>query len=240
MKILLIEDDKELCGLLRISLVQKGYETDVCHTGSDGLFYAKQQIYDAIILDRMLPEIDGLTVLQALRRQNIPTPVILATALDGLNERIRGLDAGADDYLVKPFAVEELMARIRAVTRRPGNLQTSPELSAFGLRLAPGERLLTYQEASLTLSKKEAALLGYLMKNPGQTLPRAGILSYVWGSDSEVEEGNLDNYIYFLRRRLKSLHVPVKLTTVHGVGYRLEEEKTAKKEPRTAKGGTHE
>lgn len=225
MRILIIEDDRELCTLLSISLVQGGYETDVCYTGNDGLFYARQQVYDAIILDRMLPEIDGLTVLEALRRQGICTPVILATALDGLNERIRGLDAGADDYLVKPFAVEELMARIRAVTRRPGSLQISPELSVFGLHLSPETHRLTCREASLTLSKKEAALLGYLMKNPGQTLPRARILSYVWGSSCEVEEGNLDNYIYFLRRRLKSLHAPAKLVTVHGVGYRLEEER---------------
>lgn len=224
MRILLIEDDQELSCLLRISLTQAGYETDICHTGGDGLFYAKQQIYDAIILDRMLPEIDGLTVLEALRRQGIRTPVILATALDGLNERIRGLDAGADDYLVKPFAVEELMARIRAVTRRPGNLQLSPELTAFGLLLDPDSRRLSFGNLAVTLSKKEAALLGYLMKNPSQTLPRPRLLSYVWGSASEVEEGNLDNYIYFLRRRIKALHAPVKLTTVHGIGYRLEEE----------------
>lgn len=224
MRILIIEDDKELCCLLNISLVQGGYETDICHTGSDGLFYAKQQVYDAIVLDRMLPEIDGLTVLEALRRQGINTPVILATALDGLNERIRGLDAGADDYLVKPFAVEELMARIRAVTRRPQNLQTSPELSAFGLCLEPDTHRLTCKDAALTLSKKESALLGYLIKNPGITLPRTRILSYVWGSSFEVEEGNLDNYIYFLRRRLKTLNAPVKLVTVHGVGYRLEGE----------------
>lgn len=224
MRILIIEDDPELSCMLRISLTQAGYETDLCHTGSDGLFYVKQQVYDAIILDRMLPEIDGLTVLEALRRQGIRTPVILATALDGVNERIRGLDAGADDYLVKPFAVEELMARIRAVTRRPGNLQLSPALTAWGMKLDPDSHQLSYGSTTVTLSKKESALLGYLMKNPGQTLPRPRLLSYVWGSSSDVEEGNLDNYIYFLRRRLKALQAPVKLTTVHGVGYRLEEE----------------
>lgn len=224
MRILLIEDDKELSCLLSISLTKAGYETDICHSGSDGLFYAKQQVYDAIILDRMLPEIDGLTVLEILRRQGIGTPIILATALDGLNERIRGLDAGADDYLVKPFAVEELMARIRAVTRRPGNFQLSPALTAFGLQLDPDSRQLSFGGLTVTLSKKESSLLGCLMKNPGQTLPRLRLLSYVWGSASDVEEGNLDNYIYFLRRRLKALHAPVKLTTVHGLGYRLEEE----------------
>ncbi len=223
MRILIIEDDKELCSLICFALNRAGYETDSCHTGSDGLFYAKNQIYDAIILDRMLPELDGLTVLESLRRYKIQTPVILATALDGLHDRINGLDRGADDYLVKPFAVEELMARIRAVTRRPGNLKISSGLTAFGLHLEPDSHLLEYQEASLTLSKKESALLEYFMKNPGQTLPRSMLLSYVWGVSSDIEEGNLDNYVYFLRRRFKALKAPVKLATVHGVGYRMEE-----------------
>lgn len=223
MRILLIEDDPDLSHLISQTLQQSGCQTDICHTGSDGLFYAKSQVYDAIILDRMLPEIDGLTVLEAIRRHGLSTPVILATALDGLGERIHGLDAGADDYLVKPFAVEELMARIRAVTRRPGNLLLSPTLNAFGLCLDPDSRQVTYGGTCLTLSGKESSLLEYFMKNPGQTLPRPRILSYVWGSTSDVEEGNLDNYIHFLRKRLKSLDAPVRLTTVHGVGYRLEE-----------------
>ena len=222
MKILVIEDDRDLCRLICRSLVQSGHEADSCHTGTDGLFYARQQTYDVIILDRMLPELDGLSVLETLRRQGLHTPVILATALDGLHDRIDGLDAGADDYLVKPFAVEELMARIRAVTRRPGNLQITPEIKAFGLCLDPDSRRLAWGETQVSLSKKESALLGYFMKNPGRTLPRAMILSYVWGSDWEGEEGNLDNYVYFVRRRLKVLKAPVRLATVHGVGYRLE------------------
>lgn len=222
MRILVIEDDKDLCRLICLALGDAGYDTDHCHTGSDGLFYAQNQVYDAIILDRMLPEIDGLTVLEALRRRRLQTPVILATALDSLQDRINGLDAGADDYLPKPFAVEELLARIRAVTRRSGNLLVSSDLIVSGLSLNPDSHQLSFGGASLTLSKKESALLEYFMKNPDQTLPRSRILSYVWGSSSDVEEGNLDNYIYFLRRRLKSLETPVKLTTIHGVGYRLE------------------
>ncbi len=222
MRILVIEDDKDLCGLVCQALTVSGYETDSCHNGNDGLFYAQNQVYDAIILDRMLPEIDGITVLEAIRRKGIYTPVILTTALNGIHDRITGLDAGADDYLVKPFAVEELMARIRSVTRRPVNLQISSDLTAFGLCLNPATHQVSFSGSFVTLSKKESALLGYFMRNPGQTLPRAMILSYVWGSTADVEEGNLDNYVYFLRRRLKSLHAPVKLTTVHGVGYRLE------------------
>lgn len=222
MRILIIEDDQDLCRFIALALEQSGCAFDICHTGNDGLFFAKNQVYDAIILDRMLPELDGLTVLKSLRRHGVLTPIILATALDGLHDRIDGLDAGADDYLVKPFAVEELMARVRAVTRRPGNLRLSPGLTAFGLNLDPDSRRLEYKGASLTLSKKESALLGYFMRNPGQTLSRPAILSYVWGSDSEVEDGNLDNYVYFLRRRLKTLEAPAKLTTLHGIGYRLE------------------
>ena len=195
MRILIIEDDQDLCRLICLALNQAGYETDSCHTGSDGLFYAKNQAYDAIIL---------------------------ATALGSLPDRVSGLDAGADDYLVKPFAMEELTARIRALTRRPGSLSLSPTLTAFGLTLDPASRQLNYKETSLNLSKKEGALMEYFMKNPSQTLPRAMILSYVWGSSCDVEEGNLDNYVYFLRRRLKALDAPVKLSTVHGVGYRLE------------------
>lgn len=223
MRILLVEDDKELCNTMSLTLASAGYQVDQCCTGTDGLLYSAGQVYDVIILDRMLPEMDGMTLLGILRKKGIQTPVILATALDGLHDRIDGLDAGADDYIVKPFAVEELMARIRAVTRRPGIWKPDAVLTYAEMELDPDQHELTYGEVTLTLSKKECALLEYFMRNAGQTLPRPMILSYIWGSDSEVEEGNLDNYVYFIRRRLKHLGAPVKLTTVHGVGYRLEE-----------------
>lgn len=223
MRILIVEDNLDLCKNICLSLNQAGYQTDQCHTGSEGLYYALNQIYDVIILDRMLPEMDGMTLLSALRRKGIQVPVILATALDGLHDRIDGLDAGADDYIVKPYAVEELMARIRAVTRRPGKLKISQTLTFAGICYDPDQHEMSYQASTVTLSKKESALFEYFMRNTNQTLPRQRILSYVWGNDSEVEDGNLDNYIYFLRRRLKSLGAPAKLTTIHGVGYRLEE-----------------
>lgn len=224
MRILIIEDDKELCENISLTLRSSGYETDICHSGKDGLFLAGSTPYDAIVLDRMLPEMDGISVLEHLRRKNIRTPVILATALDGLTDRIDGLDAGADDYLVKPFAVEELMARLRAITRRSGSLQPSDLLSLSGLSLDPRQRLLSCGSSSLSLSRRESALLEFFMRNPSRTLPRSQILSYVWGACSEVEEGNLDNYVYFLRRRLKAVGARVHLTTVHGIGYRLEAE----------------
>lgn len=223
MRILLVEDNIDLSNNICLSLTQAGYQTDQCFTGSEGLYYATSQVYDVIILDRMLPEMDGISLLLALRRKGILTPVILATALDGIHDRIDGLDAGADDYIVKPFDVEELMARIRAITRRPGTLKISPKLTFAGISFDPEQHEMSYQGAAVTLSRKESALFEYFMRNTNQTLPRLLILSYIWGADSEVEEGNLDNYIYFLRRRLKALGAPVKLTTVHGVGYRLEE-----------------
>lgn len=223
MRILLVEDNTDLSDNICLALNEAGYQTDQCYTGTEGLYYAAKQVYDVIILDRMLPEMDGMTLLTALRRKGILTPVILATALDGLHDRIDGLDAGADDYIVKPFDVGELMARIRAVTRRPGALKISPKLTFADVTYDPDQHEISYHASKVMLSKKESALFEYFMRNANQTLPRLLILSYVWGADSEVEEGNLDNYIYFLRRRLKSLGAPMKLTTVHGVGYRLEE-----------------
>lgn len=222
MRILLIEDDKALCETLFISLNKAGYDIDMCHTGTDGLLFACSQVYDCLIVDRMLPEMDGLTLIQALRRRDIHTPAIFSTALDGLHDRIDGLDAGADDYIVKPFAVEELLARIRAVTRRPGRIGDEKILSFEEMVLHAEQHELRFNSTILSLSKKETALLEYFMRNPGYTLSREAILSYVWGSGSEVEDGNLDNYIYFLRRRFRTLSAPVKLSTVHGVGYRLD------------------
>lgn len=244
MRILLVEDDKLLCETVGTQLEQAGYQVDLCFCGDDALYYATEYPYDVLVLDRMLPNLDGLSLLQAVRLKHIMTPVIITTALDGIGDRIDGLDAGADDYLVKPFAVEELLARIRAVTRRPGRTADTEKLTFANLCLDTVKHELTLydrfsgqdvsarQDVSakqpatprpVTLSGRESSLLEYLMRNADRTLPRSAILSYVWGPDSEVEAGNLDNYIYFLRRRLKSLHGNAKIQTVHGVGYRLEE-----------------
>ena len=175
-----------------------------------------------MILDRMLPELDGLTLLNTIRKRGIQTPVIMATAMDTLNDKIHGLDEGADDYITKPFAPEELLARIRALTRRPQQLQAPGRLVWKDLSFDLQKLELSCGKNTLSLSKKESGLMEYFMKNPEQCLKRATLLSYVWGADAEVEDGNLDNYIYFLRRRLKALKTKVKITTVHGVGYKME------------------
>ena len=222
MRILFVEDDKDLCQALLIHFKSQGYDTDIFNNGTDGLFYALQNVYDLMILDRMLPELDGLTLLNTIRKRGIQTPVIMATAMDTLDDKIHGLDEGADDYITKPFAPEELMARIRALTRRPQQLQAPGRLVWKDLSFDPRKLELSCGENTLSLSKKESGLMEYFMKNPEQCLKRATLLSYVWGADAEVEDGNLDNYIYFLRRRLRALKTKVKITTVHGVGYKME------------------
>ena len=222
MRILLVEDDKELCEAIKLQLEKAGYETDCCGSGQEAFYYAAEFPYDVILLDRMLPQMDGLSVLNGLRRMGVATPVIITTALDGINDRIDGLDAGADDYLVKPYAPGELLARIRAVTRRPGKLEPTRAKAYSNISLDPEKRELTGPSGMVQLSKRESALMEYLIRNAGQILTRGMILSYIWGPDSEVEEGNLDNYVYFLRRRLKSVNGAVQIKTIHGTGYRLE------------------
>lgn len=223
MRLLLIEDDKKLSAAVSRQLEKQGYQTDLCDSGENALYYLTQTIYDVIILDRMLPVLDGLTILEIIRKKGITTPVIMVTALNGISDRIDGLDAGADDYLVKPFAIEELSARIRALTRRPQTIQSGTILHFSNLILDCTNKLLSTAFGSCSLSKKETELLEFFIRNKGQTLERDQLLSRVWGPDSFVTTGNLDNYISFLRRRLKLVQSSCQITTIHGIGYRLEE-----------------
>lgn len=222
MRILFVEDDAALGAALKIHLEKAGYAVDICQNGSDALFYALQNTYDVMLLDRMLPELDGLSLLHTIRSRGIHTPVIMATAMDTISDRIAGLDGGADDYLVKPFDIQELLARIRALTRRPAAIAADECIRYKDLCLDTGKQELTCQK-TVSLSKKETALLEYFLRHNEQTLSRQLLLSYVWGPDSEIEEGNLDNYIYFLRKRLRTVKSAVQIRTVHGVGYRMED-----------------
>ncbi len=222
MRILMIEDDLSLCDALRAQLTDAGYDVDLCSNGTDAPYYVMQKNADLILLDRMLPGIDGLTILKMIRQNQIQAPVILATAMDQIKDRIEGLDCGADDYIVKPYDVKELMARIRALTRRPPQLADTSKLTFLDLSLDLEQYAISCNGTKLTLSKKEAALFEYFLKNPEKTLSRELLLSHVWGADCTVEDGNLDNYIHFLRKRLKTLKSDAALKTVHGVGYRLE------------------
>ena len=222
MHILIVEDDKELCDALKLQLNARNHTVDCCHTGSEALYCAMKGAYDLILLDRMLPEIDGLSILRSIRQNHITVPVIVTTALDTINDRIDGLDCGADDYLVKPYAIEELLARIRALSRRPKVFLECQELFYLDIRFDPDNRILSCQEEERQLSKREALLLEFFMRNPEKTLAREQIFFRVWGPDGAVEDGNLDTYIYFLRKHLRTLGSRTVISTVHGLGYRME------------------
>lgn len=222
MRILLVEDDEKLNQSLAFQLEAEGFMTDSCRDGEEALYYIEEHIHDLILLDRMLPGLSGTQVLQRMREDGNQTPVILITALGTLDDKVTGLDLGADDYLVKPFAFEELMARIRCVTRRPRKLQLSEQLSLGNITYQTKEKLLTGPEKSCSVSGRDGALLETFLRSPGQTLSRTVLLTKVWGMDSDVENGNLDNYIHFLRRRLKTVGSSVRIQTVRGIGYRLE------------------
>lgn len=222
MRILLVEDDEKLNQSLAFQLKAEGFLTDSCRDGEEALYYIGEHIHDLILLDRMLPRVSGTEVLQQMRKEGNQTPVILITALGTLDDKVTGLDLGADDYLVKPFAFEELMARIRCVARRPRKLQLNEQLALGNITYRTDEKFLTGPESSCSVSGREGALLEAFLRSPGQTLSRTVLLTKVWGMDSDVEEGNLDNYIHFLRRRLKAVGSSVRIRTVRGIGYRLE------------------
>ncbi|MCM1112841.1 MAG: response regulator transcription factor [Muribaculum sp.] len=230
MKILLVEDDLNLNRNLTFFLEKEGYQVDSCTNGEDALYYVREGSPDLILLDRMLPILDGMSFLREIRGEQNRTPVLMLTALGTLADRIDGLDGGADDYLVKPFAMEELLARIRSLCRRSGLIPVDTVVGTEGpLSLHYGDLWLDSRlhelkgpSGTATLSNRECALLQYFLQNGGQALSRGQLLLKVWGPDSEVENGNLDNYIFFLRRRLKALHSCLHITTLRGVGYRLD------------------
>lgn len=222
MRILLIEDDVNLCDTLAFQLKREGHEVEICNDGRDGLDLFLQDAYDLVLLDRMLPTMNGLLVLKKARNAGINTPTILITALGELYDRIEGLDTGADDYMTKPFAFEELMARIRSLGRRSGKWEAHESLCFGDISYDPGMRELSGPAGSLLLSGREGRLLEVFLREPGTVLRRMVLLSRVWGADAAVEESNLDTYIHFLRRRLDTAGSALALSTVRGVGYRLE------------------
>jgi len=221
MRILLAEDDKNLNKTLTERLQNRGFLVDSCFDGEDALYYASQNIHDVILLDRMLPHLEGTQLLATLRKQHIHIPVIIITALGTLQDKVAGLNMGADDYLVKPFEFEELLARIQCVTRRPPVLQMSNSLCVADISYDVDNNMLTGPSDRFSLSNREGALLELFLRNPNQTLSRSTLLLKIWGPDSDVEDGNLDNYIYFLRRRLKNVGSRLELKTVRSVGYSL-------------------
>jgi DNA-binding response OmpR family regulator len=224
MRILLIEDEPSIAQFIRQGLSEASYVVDLVSNGREGLDYALAAEYDAIILDIMLPELDGLSLLRELRAQRRKTPVLLLTARDTVENRVQGLDSGADDYLVKPFAFPELLARLRVLLRRP-SLQAETILRLADLEMNIARREVRRAGRMIELSPREFAVLEYLLRHPDQTLTRTQIAEHIWNFDFYNESNVIDVYIGYLRRKIDQGFNPPLLHTVRGVGYRLSTER---------------
>ncbi len=223
MRILIVEDEQRLAATLAELLRRQGYTTDICHDGLSGLDNAASGIYDLILLDAMLPGLDGFSLLQQLRGSGNTTPVLMLTARSDVADRVKGLDSGADYYLTKPFEAQELLACVRLLLRRSGGDPRLDDAIACGdLRLEPGTFLLCCDQRSVRLSRREYDLMELLMRNSRIIVTKEQILLKVWGFDSEAEDNNVEVYISFLRRKLAHLHSRVKIKTIRLVGYCLE------------------
>ena len=223
MRVLLVEDETALQEALRDILNANRYTVDCCETGTDALDLMCSGSYDLVLLDRMLPGLDGLSVLRQARDAGVHTPVLMLTALDAVGDRVAGLDAGADDYLPKPFDTRELVARLRALTRRPAELYGDARRIACGdLVLDTAQQTLTGPAGTVTVSRRECDLLAVFCRAPGLLRGRAVLLGSVWGADAEIEDASLDSYICFVRRRLHAVGSRAAIRTVRGAGYRLE------------------
>lgn len=223
MKILVVEDEAGVAGFVKQGLTEAGYSVDVARDGSDGLEYALAYEYDVIVLDVMLPKMNGLDVLREIREQRVKAPVLLLTARDGLDDRVRGLDVGADDYLVKPFAFSELLARIRALLRRPP-LQAGNLFHMADLEMDIVQYEVRRDGKHIELSPREFALLEMLFRHPNQVLTRTQIVEHVWNFNFFSDTNVVDVYIGYLRRKIDRDSAVQLIHTVRGVGYRLSED----------------
>ena len=224
MNILIVEDERRLAdGICEIFRSQK-YTCDTVYNGSDGLEYGLSGIYDVIVLDIMLPYLNGFEVVKKLRANNIKTPIILLTARDDVSDKVKGLDCGADDYLSKPFSKEELLARIRAVSRRTGDVIID-EITFGDLKLDLSSHSLSCNEKMLRIGHKEFEILKIMMSNPSQIFPKDDLITKVWGFLSDAEDNNVEVYISFIRKKLQFLKSKVNISTVRKVGYYLEYKK---------------
>ncbi|MDI6695796.1 MAG: response regulator transcription factor [Anaerolineales bacterium] len=224
MRILLVEDEHKISAYVKRGLEESGYAVDAVFTGKEALDWAEAVSYDAIVLDILLPEMDGLTACRELRGRGDRTPILMLTARDTVDDRVVGLDAGADDYLVKPFAIKELLARLRAITRRTGEVPKSPVLTVANLSLDPTTHRVTRNGKSIDLPAKEFAVLECLMRSAGRVLTRTQIAEHVWSYDAYNQSNVVDVYIRNLRRKVDDAYEPKLIHTLRGVGYRLSDE----------------
>ena len=221
MRILIIEDEPKISANIKRALEEEGYAVDAAYTGREGLDWALSAQYDVILLDILLPEMDGVTVCKELRILDNRTPILMLTARDRIEDRVQGLDAGADDYLVKPFALEELLARIRALTRRSPDLPKSPVLKIADLTLDTLTRRVKRGNKTIDLTLKEYAILECLMRAPERVLTRTQIAEHVWNYDVYNHSNVVDVYIKNLRRKIDSMAETKLIHTVRGAGYRI-------------------
>ena len=222
MKLLLVEDEKQLSEALQQILIKNKYSVDAVYNGDEGLDYALTGIYDVIILDIMLPKLNGIEILKMIRKRKISTPVILLTAKGSVEDRILGLDSGADDYLPKPFSPDELLARLRALTRRNGDFINENILEFSDIKLNLSTYDMEVNDNSITLTQKEFEILKYFMQRPKLVVSKDDLITKLWGFDSDIEHNNIEVYISFLRKKLAYVESNVKITTIRRVGYRLE------------------
>jgi len=223
MRLLVVEDDAALADLLRRALQREGYAVDTASDGDEALWSATENAYDAIVLDVMIPAPDGFAVVRSLREGGCWTPVLLLTARDGVDDRVRGLDAGADDYLTKPFAVSELTARVRAMVRRTP-VERPVVLMVGDLRLDPAARQVSRGGTVIALSPKEFALLHELMRHPGRVLSRTHLIEHVWDFAYDGTSNVVDVYIGYLRDKVDRPFARRSVVTVRGAGYRIQDE----------------
>lgn len=220
MKLLIVEDEDKLVEALSYVLKKNGYAVDAALDGETGIEMASTGVYDIIVLDRMIPNLDGLSLLKEIRSLGLDTPVLFLTAKDAPKDRVEGLDAGADDYLVKPFFTGELLARLRALTRRKNKDFIGNTIEAAGLVFDPLRCEVTKDHEIIHLTLKESLLLELLIRNYGRVITKESIMEKVWGYNSDIEIANVDLYIHYLRKKLNVSSIK----TVRGVGYYLQED----------------
>ena len=221
MRVLIVEDEKKMASFIERGLKEEGYAVDLAYDGETGWEYVSNNEYDMILLDLMLPKMSGLALCGKIRQSGARTPILILTARDAVEDKIEGLDQGADDYLTKPFSFEELLARIRALLRRPRELHEEAILKAGDLKMDLLERHVWVGTAETTLSQKEFSLLEYLLRRKGEVVTRSQIAEHVWDLHFDPMSNTIDVYINFLRKKIDIDRPKSRIETVRGVGYRL-------------------
>ena len=221
MRVLVVEDERKIAAYVKLGLEKQCYAVDVAYTGHEALEWIETVEFDLIVLDILLPGLDGLTVCREIRQRGKRTPILMLTARDSVDDRVNGLDAGADDYLVKPFALKELLARLRALSRRSGETPKTTLLEIADLRLDSATHRVWRGETEIRLTAKEYAILEYLMRYPDHVLSRATIADHVWNYDTHNQSNVVDVYIRNLRRKIDDSHDVKLIHTLRGMGYRL-------------------